>query len=83
MAKIKPKLKKGGKVKTTPYGQWEYPGEITRIPSNQITMQGVPYPVLGISNTGYSQMMYPGMDYNYPGTSVTEYPVTSTGSPFP
>jgi len=72
------------KGKTNPYkddvvytnlGQWKYPGQVTKIPSNQITMQGVNYPVHGIDDTGYSQMMYPGMDYTFPGESVTEYPM--------
>ena len=85
MPKIKPKLSKKSKKSlnqeaiTTPYGQWEYPGEITRIPSNQITMQGVDYPVYGVDDLGYSQMMYPGMDYSYPGSSVTEYPIMGFG----
>jgi hypothetical protein len=55
-------------------GQWAHPGEITKINSNQITMQGVPYPVLGISDTGDKRMMYPGKDYQFKGNSVTEYP---------
>jgi hypothetical protein len=63
----------------TPYGQWEYPGEITTIPSNEITMEGVPYPVLGISDTGDAQMMYPGEDYTFDGDTVTEYPVAQDG----
>jgi hypothetical protein len=72
------------KGKTNPYkhdvvysnlGQWKYPGQVTKIPSNQITMQGVNYPVQGIDDTGYSQMMYPGMDYQFPGQYVTEYPM--------
>lgn len=76
------------KGKTNPYrhdviysdlGQWKYPGQVTRIPSNQITMQGVPYPVQGVDDTGYSQMMYPGMDYQFPGQSVTEYPMAAYG----
>jgi len=83
MAKIKSKLKKEGKVKTTLYGQWEYPGEITRIPSGDITMQGVNYPVYGIDDLGYSQMMYPGMNYTYPGSSVTEYPIMQQGGRAP
>lgn len=57
-----------------PRGQWAYPGEITRIPSGDITMQGVPYPVLGVDNLGYEQMMYPGLNYQFPGDTVTEYP---------
>jgi hypothetical protein len=63
----------------TPYGQWEYPGEITTIPSNEITMEGVPYPVLGISDTGDTQMMYPEEDYTFDGESVTEYPIAQRG----
>ena len=50
-----------------PRGQWAHPGQPTRIPGNQITMQGVPYPVYGVDNTGYGQMMYPGADYTFPG----------------
>jgi hypothetical protein len=38
-------------------------------------MEGVPYPVLGISDTGDTQMMYPGEEYNYDGESVTEIPM--------
>jgi hypothetical protein len=67
----------------TPYGQWEYPGEITTIPSNEITMEGVPYPVLGISDTGDTQMMYPEEDYEFDGESVTEYPVMQKGGRVP
>ena len=62
-----------------PMGQWKYPGQVTKIPSNNITMKGVPYPVLGIDDTGYSQMMLPGMDYQFPGNNVTEYPKMLTG----
>jgi hypothetical protein len=57
-----------------PMGQWKYPGQVTKIPSNEITMKGVSYPVLGIDDTGYSQMMLPGMNYTFPGNTVTEYP---------
>lgn len=62
-----------------PMGQWKYPGQVTKIPSNNITMKGVPYPVLGIDDTGYSQMMLPEMDYQFPGNNVTEYPKMLTG----
>jgi hypothetical protein len=74
--------------KTNPYkhdvlytnlGQWKYPGQVTRIPSGDITMQGVPYPVYGEDNLGYSQMMYPGMDYQFPGQYVTEIPMAMYG----
>ena len=62
-----------------PRGQWAHPGEITRIPGNQITMRNVPYPVLGIDDQGNQQMMYPGQDYVFPGSYVTEYPQMQFG----
>ena len=62
----------------TDMGQLMYPGQVTKIPSNQITMEGVNYPVKGIDDTGYSQMMYPGMNYTFPGQYVTEYPQMQT-----
>jgi hypothetical protein len=60
-------------------GQWAHPGEITEIGSNQITMQGVPYPVLGVSDMGDTQMMYPDEEYEFIGDSVTEYPMMKQG----
>jgi hypothetical protein len=85
--RIAQKAIKAGKPVIDPYkqdvlytnmGQWMYPGQVTKIPSNQITMQGVNYPVQGVDDTGYSQMMYPGMDYTFPGQYVTEYPQIQT-----
>lgn len=55
-------------------GQWSHPGEVTIIPSNEITMEGVNYPVLGIDNLGNSKMMMPGENYKFQGEYVTEYP---------
>ena len=61
-------------------GQWAHPGEITRIPSNKITMQGVPYPVMAYPNMGEPQMMYPGGEYTFPGADyVDEYPELKKG----
>ena len=60
-------------------GQWAYPGEITKINSNNITMKGVNYPVLGISDTGDRKMMQPGKDYKFKGNSVTEFPMARDG----
>ncbi len=57
-----------------PMGQWKHPGKVTKIPSNKITMKGVPYPVLGVDDLGNYQVMHPGMDYVFPGNSVTEFP---------
>jgi hypothetical protein len=62
-----------------PMGQWAHPGEVTIIPGTDITMEGVDYPVLGISDTGDQQMMYPGEDYNFDGEYVTEYPMMKEG----
>jgi hypothetical protein len=72
------KYEEGGVIQDD-MGQWNHPGEITEIGSNQITMQGVPYPVLGISDTGDTQMMYPDQEYQYNGSSVTEYPMMAEG----
>jgi len=63
----------------SPLGQWAYPGEVTIIPSSNITMKGVNYPVLGVDDLGNSQMMMPGQDYNFAGQYVTEYPQMQFG----
>lgn len=73
-----PRYQKGGVIED-PMGQWAHPGKVTKIPSNQITMQGVDYPVLGISDTGDTQLMQPGQDYTYEGESVIEYPIMKSG----
>lgn len=62
-----------------PRGQWAFPGEVTKIPSGDITMFGVPYPVYGVDNFGNSQMMFPGQNYKFPGDTVTEYPIIKQG----
>ena len=50
------------------------------IPSNQITMKDVDFPIMGIDDMGYQQMMYPGNDYTYPGNYVTEFPLKNMGN---
>jgi hypothetical protein len=72
------KKKQGGIIKDD-RGQWAHPGEITEIGSNQITMQGVPYPVLGISDTGDTKLMLPNKNYKFKGKKVTEYPMAKNG----
>tara|TARA_R110002020_G_scaffold53979_2_gene150842 strand:- start:176 stop:1300 length:1125 start_codon:yes stop_codon:yes gene_type:complete len=57
-------------------GQWDYPNRCTMIPSNNITMKNVGYPVLGIDDTGYKQVMHPEQNYTYPGHRVFEIPIT-------
>ena len=68
------KRKEDGGVIEDDRGQWAFPGEITKINSGNITMEGISYPVYGVDNLGNSQMMYPGQNYQFPGTSVIEYP---------
>ena len=45
------------------------------IPSGDITMKNVGFPVLGIDNEGNSQMMQPEEDYTFPGDTVLEFPM--------
>jgi hypothetical protein len=90
--KVLSKIDLGKQTKKDPFkgdiiydsmGQWKFPGQPTRIPSNEITMEGVPYPVYGIDNTGYEQMMYPGANYTFPGNYVDEYPMAKKGGSLP
>ena len=69
------KYEDGGVIKDD-RGQWAHPGKVTEIDSNNITMQGVNYPVLGVSDTGDTKMMMPGENYKFQGSKVTEYPVS-------
>jgi hypothetical protein len=58
-----------------PRGQWDHPGQPTRIPANEITMRGVPYPVMAYPDNGQPQLMYPDQEYSFPGAKyVDEYP---------
>lgn len=68
------------KVITTKLGQWKYPGEITKIPGNNITMKDVNYPVLGISNTGDTKIMIPNNNYKFKGKNVTEFPIKANNT---
>lgn len=72
------KYYEGGIIKDD-RGQWDHPGEITEINSNDITMEGVPYDVLGVSDTGDTKLMKPGKNYKFKGKKVTEYPMAKNG----
>ena len=72
-------ISKNGSVIKDDRGQWAHPGEITEINSNDITMKGVDYPVLGISDEGDTKLMQPGKDYKFKGKKVTEYPMAKNG----
>jgi hypothetical protein len=71
-------MKQGGVIKDD-MGQWNHPGEITEINSPYITMKGVPYDVLGISDTGDTKLMKPGKNYKFKGKKVTEFPMAKNG----
>jgi hypothetical protein len=60
-------------------GQWAHPGKVTEINSNNITMKGVPFTVIGISDEGDVKVMKPGNDYKFKGKKVTEYPMAKNG----
>jgi len=72
------KKKQGGVIKDD-RGQWAHPGEITQIDSNDITMQGVNYPVMGIGADGQRIVMEPGKNYKFNQAPVTEIPMAQNG----
>jgi len=43
------------------------------IPSGNITMKNVDFPVDAIDNLGNSKKMKPGKDYHFPGSIVLEF----------
>ena len=45
------------------------------IPSGDITMKDVDFPVMGIDNEGNQQLMRPEEDYYFPGNTVLEFPM--------
>jgi len=45
------------------------------IPSGNITMKDVDFPVFGVDNLGNSKMMYPENEYRFKGTEVYEIPI--------
>lgn len=45
------------------------------IPSNNITMKNVNFPVMGVDDLGNHILMQPGQDYNFPGNYVHETPI--------
>lgn len=63
--------------------------EVNIIPSGSITMKekdGSPLrkgPIHGVDNLGNEQVMYPGFDYQFPGTEVTETLLAQTGYEVP
>lgn len=72
-------ISEAGNVIEDDRGQWAHPGKVTKIGSNHITMRGVPYPVMGVSDTGDKKIMMPGGEYEFEGEEVTEYPMIEEG----
>ena len=62
-------------------GQWDYPGYPTAVPTKngRITMEGVPYPVMGFVLGQPPVMMQPGKNYKFPGKMVYEIPMGKGG----
>ena len=72
----------GGKISTQGYKESSKDKNAPwlTIPSNQITMQGVDHPVMAYPSAGSPQMMYPGQEYQFPGSQyVQEVPVKMEG----
>jgi hypothetical protein len=74
------KQKNGGITKDN-LGYWNPDnwGKPVEIGSNNITMEGVYEPLLGISDTGDTKLMQPGKNYKFNGKKVTEFPVAKLG----
>lgn len=53
------------------------------IPTGNISMVGVPHPVMGIDDLGNRQMMMPGQNYQFPGSQVLEFPIRQSGGSMP
>lgn len=66
-------------IEVNPNGQWDGKG-VYRIPSDNITMKNVPYPVWAQPNVGPGMVMQPDQNYNFPGADyVDEYPMAKKG----
>jgi hypothetical protein len=72
---------KNGGITKDNQGYWNPDnwGKPVEIDSNDITMEGVYEPLLGVSDTGDTKLMKPGKNYKFKGKKVTEYPVAKLG----
>jgi hypothetical protein len=66
--------KRNSKDKNRPYNV---------IPSGRISMKDVDFPVMGIDDLGYSELMTPGGEYKFPGSTVLEVPAAQLGFEIP
>lgn len=72
-----PLMQKGGQIPVSIDGVYKYPNQNVIVPSQNITMLGVNYPIMGTSmETGQQQLMMPNQDYYFPNTkNVLEIPL--------
>jgi hypothetical protein len=72
---------KNGGITKDNQGYWNPDnwGKPVEIDSNNITMEGVYEPLLGVSDTGDTKLMKPGKNYKFKGKKVTEFPVAELG----
>lgn len=70
-----------GGVNIDPMGYWnpDNYGQPVIIPSNSISMENVPYDVVGIDNLGNKKIMKPNRKYKFKGESVLEFPLMQQG----
>ena len=52
---------------------------VNLIPSGDISMKDVDFPIMGTDNLGNSQMMFPENEYQFPGDMVMEVPQAQLG----
>jgi hypothetical protein len=78
----KPKSMRDGGITKDNQGYWNPDnwGKPVEIDSNDITMEGVYEPLLGVSDTGDTKLMKPGKNYKFKGKKVTEFPVAQGGA---
>lgn len=75
-------MQTGGYVNNTGYtpGTDTFNNPFNIIPSGNITMKNIPFPIMAYPNVGSPKMLYPGGKYNFPkATSVLEIPSMQIG----
>ena len=60
-------------------GSPDFNNDFNIIESSNITMEGVPFPVMGTDNFGNSEIMMPDLNYQFPGDIVIEIPLAQVG----
>lgn len=70
-----------GGIPTSRRGLYDYPGQPVKVPSNNITMEGIDYPVMAFPDNDEPMLMYPdGGSYVFPNSKeVLEVPMFAGG----